>query len=104
MAIEEKTLKCRDCGNDFAFTVGEQEFYQSHGLQHEPARCPTCRTARRRNRSDAGGTRQMHTVTCAECGAETQVPFEPTEGRPVYCRDCYAKQRKTVKTEEPPPN
>ncbi len=40
--------------------------------------------------------RQMHTVTCAECGAETQVPFEPTEGRPVYCRDCYAKQKKTV--------
>jgi CxxC-x17-CxxC domain-containing protein len=38
----------------------------------------------------------MHTVTCAECGAETQVPFEPTEGRPVYCRDCYAKQKKTV--------
>ena len=99
MALEEKTLRCRDCGQEFVFTTGEQEFYQSHGLQNEPSRCPQCRSARRRNRSSDGGggrPRQMHTVTCAECGAETQVPFEPTEGRPVYCRECYAKQRKTV--------
>jgi CxxC-x17-CxxC domain-containing protein len=37
----------------------------------------------------------MYTVTCADCGAETTVPFEPREGRPVYCRDCYAKQRQS---------
>lgn len=96
MAAEDKTLKCRDCGNEFAFTTGEQEFYQAHGLQHEPTRCPTCRTARRRNRGDSSQPRQMHTVTCAACGAETQVPFEPTEGRPVYCRECYSKQKKTA--------
>ncbi len=94
MALTEKTLKCRDCGNDFVFTVGEQEFYQSHGLQHEPARCPTCRSSRRKNRGgDGSGTRQMYTVTCAGCGGETQVPFEPSQGRPVYCRECYGKQR-----------
>ena len=97
MAFEEKTLRCRDCGQEFVFTAGEQEFYSSHGLQNDPSRCPQCRVARRRNRnSDAGLPREMHTVTCAECGAETQVPFEPTEGRPVYCRDCYAKQKKPV--------
>ncbi|MDD5704262.1 MAG: zinc-ribbon domain containing protein [Dehalococcoidales bacterium] len=97
MALEEKTLRCRDCGQEFLFTVGEQEFYASHGLQNDPTRCPACRANRRRTRSgDGSRPRQMHTVTCAECGAETQVPFEPTEGRPVYCRECYARQKKAV--------
>ena len=93
MSFEEKTLTCKECGQEFAFTVGEQEFYKAHGLQNEPARCPQCRAARRRSRSGEGRPRTMHTVICAECGAETQVPFEPTEGRPVYCRECYLKQR-----------
>lgn len=97
MALEEKNLRCRDCGQDFIFTVGEQEFYSAHGLQNDPSRCPQCRAARRRSRNgDGGRPRQMHTVICAECGTETQVPFEPTEGRPVYCRDCYTRQKGTV--------
>jgi CxxC-x17-CxxC domain-containing protein len=98
MAMEEKKLRCRDCGQEFVFTVGEQEFYSSHGLQNDPSRCPSCRVSRRRSRNggDEGRVRQMHNVTCAECGAETQVPFEPTEGRPVFCRECYAKQKKAV--------
>jgi len=37
--------------------------------------------------------REMHKVTCSDCGAETEVPFKPIEGRPVYCKDCYAKRR-----------
>ena len=37
--------------------------------------------------------REMHNVTCAECGQETQVPFKPDGTRPVYCRDCYQKKR-----------
>jgi CxxC-x17-CxxC domain-containing protein len=98
MALTDKTLTCRDCGQEFTFTVGEQEFYQSHGLQNEPSRCPECRSARRRDRWGGGGynrPRQMFTVTCADCGVETTVPFEPREGRPVYCRECYAKQRES---------
>ena len=38
-----------------------------------------------------GGQREMHKVTCSDCKKETEVPFKPTEGRPVYCRDCYPK-------------
>jgi len=41
-----------------------------------------------------GGPRDMHKATCSECGQECEVPFKPTEGRPVYCRDCFAKHRK----------
>ena len=53
-------------------------------------------------RSDSGprrgggfnrGPREMHDVTCSECGAQTQVPFKPAEGRPVYCKDCYMKKK-----------
>lgn len=40
------------------------------------------------------GEREMHKATCADCGNECEVPFKPTEGRPVYCRDCYQKHRK----------
>ncbi len=40
-----------------------------------------------------GGPREMHDAVCSDCGAQTQVPFKPVEGRPVYCRDCYQKHR-----------
>jgi len=39
------------------------------------------------------GPRQMHKATCSECNQECEVPFKPTEGKPVYCRDCFAKKR-----------
>ena len=39
------------------------------------------------------GPREMTKVKCSDCGVETQVPFKPTEGRPVYCRDCYQKHK-----------
>ena len=94
MALEDKTLVCRDCGQEFTFTIGEQEFYSSRGLQNEPSRCSECRATQRKSRRDGyDQPRQMHSVVCAECGAETTVPFEPREGRPVYCRECYTKQR-----------
>ena len=94
MALADKTLVCRDCGQEFTFTTGEQEFYMSRGLQNEPGRCPTCRAARKEERRGGyGQPRQMYPVTCASCGAETTVPFEPREERPVYCKECYIKQR-----------
>ena len=95
MALADKTLTCRDCGKEFTFTTGEQEFYLSHGLQNEPSRCPECRASRRSERRGGGygQPRQMYTVVCAECGVETSVPFEPREERPVYCKECYAKKR-----------
>jgi len=94
MALADKTLVCRDCGQEFIFTTGEQEFYLSHGLQNEPSRCPECRAARRRERQGGyGQLRQTYTVICADCGCETTVPFKPREDRPVYCKECYAKHR-----------
>ncbi|GAA0069558.1 zinc-ribbon domain-containing protein [Clostridium sardiniense] len=45
--MEDKTIQCRDCGKEFVFTVGEQEFYKEKGFENEPTRCPECRKARK---------------------------------------------------------
>lgn len=39
------------------------------------------------------GPREMHKATCSDCGKECEVPFKPVEGKPVYCRECYAKRK-----------
>jgi CxxC-x17-CxxC domain-containing protein len=44
-------------------------------------------------RRNFGGPREMHKTKCSECGQECEVPFKPTEGRPVYCKDCFSKKR-----------
>jgi len=51
---EDRILKCKECGQQFVFTVGEQEFYAQKGFQNEPARCATCRRARKKERSLTG--------------------------------------------------
>ena len=93
MAFQDKTLQCSDCANSFTFTSAEQEFFQSKGYTNEPKRCPTCRQARKAERTGGARNRQMFSAVCAECGKETEVPFEPREGRPVYCSECFNKNR-----------
>jgi CxxC-x17-CxxC domain-containing protein len=95
VAFEDRTLTCQDCGQQFAFSAEDQEFFARRGYT-EPKRCPNCRTARRSERSGGGGFgrgRTMYPATCAACGKETEVPFEPRGDRPVYCRDCFAARR-----------
>ena len=91
---QDKTLTCRDCGQEFVFTAGEQEFYAEKGFQNEPTRCKACRIARKNSRPAADGQqREMYETTCAQCGAPTRVPFIPKNDRPIYCSDCYAALR-----------
>ena len=87
---ENKTLVCNDCGKEFVFTAGEQEFYASRGFQNEPQRCKECRDARK---NAAKGPREMFVTTCAECGKEAKVPFQPSNDRPVYCSERFAAKR-----------
>jgi CxxC-x17-CxxC domain-containing protein len=96
MSFQDKSLQCSDCGVTFTFSAEEQEFYQSKGFTNEPKRCQECRQARKseRNRGNSyGSRRQMFPVVCSECGKDTEVPFEPSGDRPVYCSDCYRKVR-----------
>lgn len=97
-AMEDKTLTCRDCGREFIFTASEQQFFAQKGFTNEPSRCPECRATRRNTRGDGGGfnarrDREMFPAVCAQCGKETQVPFQPRLDKPVYCSDCYSSQR-----------
>ena len=92
--FEDKTLVCKDCGREFTFTAGEQEFYAEKGFQNEPTRCKDCRNARKAARNNgASGEREMYETVCAECGKPTRVPFIPKSDRPIYCSECYAAKR-----------
>lgn len=92
---EDKTLTCKECGKEFVFTAGEQEFYAEKGFQNEPTRCKACRIARKNSRPANGEAqqREMYETTCAQCGAPTRVPFIPKNDRPIYCSECYASRR-----------
>ena len=85
---EDRNLTCKECGQEFVFTAGEQEFYAERGFMNEPQRCKVCRDARK---ASGGGVREYFTATCAACGGEAKVPFEPKTDRPVYCSECFAK-------------
>ena len=105
MSYQDKTLQCRDCGQDFVFTAGEQEYYAQKGFTNEPRRCPSCRQARKAQQGGGGSygssssygssygngggsygggyeraPRQMFDAVCSNCGKETQGPFQPPSG------------------------
>lgn len=103
----DMTLTCRDCGQGFSFTAGEQDFYASRGFS-EPTRCGDCRAARRAERDRGGsyssggggyessaprGPRQMYEAVCSGCGSIAQVPFQPSADKPVYCSTCFEQRR-----------
>ena len=111
MVYVDKTLTCRDCGNDFTFTEGEQEFFAQKGYTNEPGRCPECRAARKAQRGEGdrgysgggggygGGSgysrapREMFSAICSECGQTATVPFQPRTDKPVYCSSCFEQKR-----------
>src|SRR4051812_1815599 len=105
--LQDKVLTCRDCGNQFVFTAGEQEFYAQRGFTNEPSRCAECRAVNKAQRGGGGGggygggggggygsrePRQMYSATCSACGGEAQVPFQPRSDKPVYCSNCFQQQ------------
>lgn len=93
--FEDKTLVCKDCGQDFIFTVGEQEFYAAKGFQNEPGRCKDCRSSRKTQFSRDSSSkreREQFDAVCAQCGKDTKVPFKPRLDKPVYCSECFANR------------
>ncbi len=88
--MQDKSLTCKDCGAEFAFTVRDQQFYVEKGFENEPQRCRECRTSRKTQRTQTGSAREQFDAICAQCGVGTTVPFKPRGDRPVYCRACFA--------------
>jgi CxxC-x17-CxxC domain-containing protein len=97
----DKVLRCMDCNEEFIFTAGEQLFFADKGLKNDPKRCKPCKVKKNEriaaNMQAYGQAfpreRVEVTIKCALCGIETTVPFKPTQGRPVYCRDCFLRMR-----------
>ena len=85
----DRILKCSDCGAEFVFTAGEQHFYHDKNFKNEPKRCKACKIKRGHSR----GVKVETTAVCSQCGRQTTVPFRPTQGRPVYCRECFLNRR-----------
>ncbi|PYX84074.1 MAG: zinc-binding protein [Acidobacteria bacterium] len=99
MEFQDKVLKCVDCGADFIFTAGEQLFFHDKQFKNEPKRCKACKAKRVAvlGAPPASGGPSYAKVetrtTCSQCGKETTVPFKPTQGRPVFCRECFQQRR-----------
>jgi CxxC-x17-CxxC domain-containing protein len=94
MEYHDKVLKCTECGAEFVFTAGEQMFFADKGFKNEPKRCKACKAKRAESISTSPSPVRSETkTTCSQCGKETTVPFRPTQGRPVYCRECFQQRR-----------
>jgi len=116
LTYTDKALTCADCGQEFAFSASEQQFYADRQFS-EPRRCATCRAQRKASRGEGsglsssydsggyggygnggyggggyGGQREMFSTTCDRCGREARVPFRPTGSKPVYCSDCFSSR------------
>ncbi len=101
MDFVDRLLKCSDCGTEFVFTAGEQLFFFDKQFKNDPKRCKLCKA----KRADAGKPAGSNSVAalplsrtetrteCSACGIETTVPFKPTQGRPVLCRQCFQLKR-----------
>jgi len=100
MEFQDKVLTCIDCGADFVFTAGEQLFFRDKQFKNEPKRCKTCKSKRVSILSAPATTGYSHQssrvetrATCSQCGKDTTVPFRPTQGRPIFCRECFTQKR-----------
>jgi CxxC-x17-CxxC domain-containing protein len=98
MEFTDRVLKCNDCGAEFVFTAGEQLFFHDKQFKNDPKHCKQCKAKRVR-----GGprVRSETRTTCSQCGAETTVPFKPTQGRPVLCRVCFKQAGSSAPQAEP---
>jgi CxxC-x17-CxxC domain-containing protein len=103
MEFVDRLLTCADCGGEFVFTAGEQLFFLDKQFKNDPKRCKPCKSKRSAQTASpdggpaaAGISRTETRTECSECGISTTVPFKPTQGRPVLCRQCFKNKRTSV--------
>jgi len=85
MEFQDRILQCVDCGAEFVWTAGEQQFFADKNFKNEPKRCKACKGKRASRPAGNVARERVETVTnCSACGKETTVPFKPTQGRPVF--------------------
>ena len=100
----DRILICSDCHGEFIFTAGEQLFFHDKQFKNDPKRCKPCKSRRSGLSAAASGagpaaaglSRTETRTECSECGIQTTVPFKPTQGRPVLCRQCFQVKGKAA--------
>ena len=103
----DRLLICSDCHGEFIFTAGEQLFFHDKQFKNDPKRCKPCKSRRSGLAAAANGlgvaaaglSRTETRTQCSECGIDTTVPFKPTQGRPVLCRQCFQARTRTATAE-----
>ena len=101
----DRQMTCITCGASFVFTDGEQRFFAKQGFTELPKRCVDCRSKRKASVQGSGTGRaaadaahidqgERHLATCSRCNKETYIPFKPSAGRPVFCRDCFKESKR----------
>jgi CxxC-x17-CxxC domain-containing protein len=93
MKFQDRMLKCVDCGSEFVFTAGEQLFFHEREFKNLPKRCRACKEKRPGAKGASHFAKQETAAVCAGCGKETTLPFRPTQGRPVFCRECFKNKK-----------
>jgi CxxC-x17-CxxC domain-containing protein len=107
LQFTDRLLTCADCHAAFVFTAGEQLFFTEKQFKNDPKRCKPCKLRRSGLAAAASGggahapvaaglCRTETRTECSECGIETTVPFKPTQGRPVLCRQCFQVKGRTT--------
>ncbi len=101
MSFQDKTCVCRDCSAEFPFTAQEQVDFKKRGY-NPPNRCPACHTDRTaRRRFSRSGDVETYTETCSICQKEAIIPFKPSNGKPIYCEECFHAQLRANKDTGP---
>jgi CxxC-x17-CxxC domain-containing protein len=93
MEYQDRNLVCVECHQSFVWSGGEQLFYADKNFKNEPKRCKSCKNKRNSRAGSASRERVETTATCSQCGKETTVPFKPTQGRPVFCKECFQARK-----------
>lgn len=86
--LADRVLVCKDCGDKFIWTAGEQQFFIDKGLRNIPKRCKACAATYKEK------LREKHPVLwikCKGCGKKAEVPFQP-KSEDIFCEDCFTKE------------
>ena len=85
--LQDKVLKCKECGKEFVWTKGEQEFFRAKGLKHKPTRCKDCRKLNRQQLEA-----EYFRIVCSNCGQIGEALFKPSDpDATIYCKPCFDK-------------
>jgi CxxC-x17-CxxC domain-containing protein len=92
----DRTLICKNCGKEFAFTAREQEFFASKGFSNDPTKCKECRNAIKQLKIE-----QQNEIICKACGKKDTVGFKPNNPNDILCDECYQQKRQNMITSQP---